>query len=91
MSDSSEEDLSLTPKELKNLLSNAELIFLPKKSKERYLKTFDTFNQWRLSKKEENFLRNGFAVLFHGNFKHEATQYIVEYLFYDKISIGNET
>lgn len=50
MSSSSDEDAYLTPEELKKEVSNAEFSFLPEKSGDKYLKAYELFDKWRLSK-----------------------------------------
>lgn len=50
MSESSDDDINLTPEELKQKVINAELSFLPEKSREKYLKAYNTFNEWRNTK-----------------------------------------
>lgn len=47
---SEDEDIDLTPLELKEQVANAELNFLPEKSREKYLKAYTVFNEWRFSK-----------------------------------------
>lgn len=55
---SSDEDIILTPPELTETVNNAELSFLPDKSREKYLKSYDTFNTWRCSKGAKTFSEN---------------------------------
>ncbi|XP_026318551.1 uncharacterized protein LOC113229237 [Hyposmocoma kahamanoa] len=50
MSDSSEDDNFLTPPELVETVKNAELSFLPSKSREKYLKVYEHFDKWRHEK-----------------------------------------
>jgi hypothetical protein len=50
MSDTSEDDNIVTPEELKRTVKEAELNLLPAKSRERYLKAYDLFNNWRQQK-----------------------------------------
>jgi hypothetical protein len=54
MSESSDEADVLTPQELRNAVKEAELCFLPEKSREKYLKTYEIFNKWRSDKGATN-------------------------------------
>lgn len=55
MSETSDENSILTPEELKQQVINAELSFLPEKSREKYLKAYHVFNEWRLTKGASSF------------------------------------
>lgn len=56
MSDSNnEEELELTPAELRQAVQTAELQLLPEKSRVKYVKAFDLFNEWRHKKGAKTF------------------------------------
>lgn len=64
MSDSSDEEVYLTPTELTETVNNAQMIFLPQQSREKYLKQYDTFNSWRLAKGANTFSENVLLAYF---------------------------
>jgi hypothetical protein len=55
MSETCDEISILTPEELKQQVINAELSFLPGKSREKYLKAYQVYNEWRLTKGASSF------------------------------------
>lgn len=52
---SSDEDVNFTPEELVQAVDNAELSFLPEKSREKYIKAYNLFNAWIHSKGAKTF------------------------------------
>lgn len=64
MSDSSDEEVYLTPTELTETVKNAQMSFLPEQSREKYLKQFDMFNSWRLDKGAKTFSENVLLAYF---------------------------
>lgn len=64
MSDSSDEEVCLTPTELTETVNNAQMSFLHQQSREKYLKRYDMFNTWRLAKGAKTFSENVFLAYF---------------------------
>jgi hypothetical protein len=55
MSETSDEENMLTPEELKKTVKDAELSFLPVKSRDKYIKAYNLFTDWRQEKGANTF------------------------------------